>query len=301
MDEKRYLVVTADDYGIGPATSRGILDLARQGRITATVLLVNSPHAAVAVREWRSAGKPVELGWHPCLTLDQPILAPRKVPSLVDENGLFWPLGRFMRRLCLGLIRPAEMDAELRAQHSRFQDLVGQLPTVVNSHHHVQVFHPVGVILQELLSRRKRLPYMRRVREPWSMIARIPGARCKRTVLSWLGRRDARQQAKAGFAGNDWLAGVTDPPCVADADFLVRWLARLPGSCGELTCHPGHHDPTLVGRDCTQTDGQLERRPRELALLEHLSFADVCRQAGWTLVSPSTMLVRRGGAPMRAA
>ena len=35
----------ADDFGIGPGTSQGILDLAAAGRlVTATVLLVNSPH-----------------------------------------------------------------------------------------------------------------------------------------------------------------------------------------------------------------------------------------------------------------
>ena len=38
MQPKRYLVVTADDFGIGPATSRGILDLAGEGLVTATVL-----------------------------------------------------------------------------------------------------------------------------------------------------------------------------------------------------------------------------------------------------------------------
>src|SRR5437879_4950211 len=66
---KRSLIVTADDFGIGPATSLGILDLAVQGLVTGTVLLVNSPYAEQAVRAWNQAGRPVELGWHPALTL----------------------------------------------------------------------------------------------------------------------------------------------------------------------------------------------------------------------------------------
>src|SRR5262249_60479832 len=82
VDGKRYLIVAADDFGIGPATSQGILDLAVLGRVTATVLLVNSPYAEPAVRAWRQAGQPVELGWHPCLTLDRPVLPPEIVPSL---------------------------------------------------------------------------------------------------------------------------------------------------------------------------------------------------------------------------
>src|SRR5947209_16873441 len=94
VDGMRFLVVTADDFGIGPATSRGILDLAARGKVTGTVLLVNSPHAAEAVRDWRRAGGPgrLDLGWHACLTLDRPVLPPRQVPSLVRPDGTFLSL-----------------------------------------------------------------------------------------------------------------------------------------------------------------------------------------------------------------
>ena len=57
--------------------------------ITGTVLLVNSPHAEAAVSAWRRAGSRPELGWHPCLTLDAPILPPSRVPSLVAPDGRF--------------------------------------------------------------------------------------------------------------------------------------------------------------------------------------------------------------------
>ena len=55
MGRARDLVVVADDYGIGPETSRGVLDLAAEGRITATVLLVNCANAADAVAAWAQA------------------------------------------------------------------------------------------------------------------------------------------------------------------------------------------------------------------------------------------------------
>lgn len=289
VNGKRYLVVTADDYGIGAETSRGILELATLGRVTATVLLVNSPHAEPAVRVWQQSGRPVQLGWHPCLTLDRPIAPAERVPSLLRPDGTFYPLGSFMKRVALGLARPAEIECELRAQYERFIELVGQPPSVVNSHHHVQVFPPVGSILHKILSGRRRMPYIRRVREPLSMLRAIPGARAKRAFLCFLGRREARLQERGSFPGNDWLAGVTDPPHVHDPEFLVRWLSRIPGEVVELTCHPGFRDETLVGRDCTMTDGQLERRVQERSLLRDESFAAACRRAGWTLVSPADL------------
>ncbi len=289
LGDKRFLVVTADDYGIGPATSQGILDLAHRGVVTSAVLLVGSAYAEESVWKWRQAGMPMELGWHPCLTLDRPILPPSQVPSLVGADGRFHPLGVLIRRLLLKRIRSAEVEAELNAQYDRFLELIGHTPTVVNSHHHVQVFKPIGAILRKVLRRSLELPYMRRIREPWRALLRIPGARFKRMMLSWLGRHDARCQRRDGFPGNDWLAGITDPPWVADSSFLTRWLTRVPGEVVELTCHPGHFDSTLVGRDCTPDDGQLDRRVNEFHLLESPRFKETCRQAGFLLAAPAAL------------
>ena len=140
----RLLLVTADDFGVGPQTTCGILDLARRGVITSAVLLVNSPYAAEAVRQWQAAGRPLELGWHPCLTLDSPILPPDHVPSLIGCDGRFVSLGALLMRLLAGRIKTTEVEAELDAQLERFVELVGQLPTNVNAHHHVHVFSAVG-------------------------------------------------------------------------------------------------------------------------------------------------------------
>jgi predicted glycoside hydrolase/deacetylase ChbG (UPF0249 family) len=289
VDGKRYLVVTADDYGIGPATSQGILDLADRGLVTSAVLLVNSPHAGQAVRAWRQAGMPMELGWHPCLTLDEPVAPATKVPTLLGADGRFHRLGTLIRKLLLNRLRPAEIELELQAQYHRFHDFLGHPPTVVNSHHHVQVFQPIGGILRGVLRRAGQAPYMRRIREPWRMLARVPGARRKRLVLNWFGRREARQQEQEGFSGNDWLAGITDPPWVRDVNFLKRWLTRIPGQVVELTCHPGHHDTTLLGRDCTPEDGQLQRRVNEFQLLMQANFKEAYQEAGFTLATPAEL------------
>jgi len=301
VDGIRALVVTADDFGIGPATSRAILELAAEGRVTGTVLLVNTPYAEEAVRAWRQAGMALEMGWHPNLTLDAPVLPVKQVPSLVGPDGRFWPLGSFLRRTAFGRINAAEVRAELFAQHGRFCELAGRPPLLVNSHQHCQLFGPVSAALLAVLADCRPRPYVRRILEPWAMLARIPGARLKRTVLSWRGHRHARLQAQLGFPGNDWLAGITDPGCVQDPEFLVRWLTRIPGRVVELACHPGYHDPTLLGRDCVPGDGLLERRVCELALLRDERFPEVCRRAGFRLVPPSHLLAGGSATQSHAA
>lgn len=289
MASPRQLVVVADDFGIGPATSRGILELAALGRVTATVLMVNSPHAAGAVADWAKAGRPLALGWHPVLTCDAPLLPPERVPSLVDAAGRFWELNAFLKRVLLGRLRFAEIVAELEAQYQLFLDLAGAPPAVVNAHQHVALFPPAGAALLEVLLRRKERPFVRRIREPWQTLRRIPGARLKRTVLSVLGRRQARALERAGFPGCDWLAGITDPPFVADPRFVTRWLAAVPGAAVELACHPGYHDPTLVGRDSDGDDEWLQRRVDELALYRAAELPDAWHRAGFRLVPPTEL------------
>lgn len=276
----RLLLVTADDFGIGPETSRGILDLAERGAVRSTVLLVNSPYAQDAVRTWRRRGRPVELGWHPCLTLDAPMLAPERVPSLVDRSGRFHRLGPFLRRLAFGRIVESEIEAELSAQLERFQDWVESPPANVNAHHHVHVFGPVRRALARILDRLDSKPFVRRVFESGRTLSAVPGGRWKRRLLTRFGRVPL-----GDFPGNDELIGITDPPCVREPDFFRRWLSASTGSVVELTCHPGHFDRTLIGRDGSLEDGQIHRRVAEFERLADPSFDVAVRAAGFVPVN----------------
>lgn len=299
MGKRRNLVVVADDFGIGPETSRGILELAAERRITATVLLTNSPYAADAVAAWNRAGRPVELGWHPNLTLDSPILPPARVQSLIDAAGRFHTLRTFLQRACTGRLRADEVAAELGAQYERFFDLAGRPPSLVNSHQHVALFGPVGSVLLDVLREQAPKPFVRRVREPVRMLWRIPGARLKRAVLSYCGAKLARRSERLGFPGCDVLCGITDPEWTADEAFYSRWLRFVPGETVELACHPGYRDETLIGRDCATDGAGVTRRVNELHLLRAPGFVAACHASGFRLLAPSEM-VGAGSMPRAA-
>jgi predicted glycoside hydrolase/deacetylase ChbG (UPF0249 family) len=291
----RLLAVVADDYGIGPETSRAILELARAGVVTGTVLLVNSPFTEAAVKAWRTAVWPeADLGWHPCLTMDRPIAPPGDVPSLLGPDGCLWPLRRFLVRLLGGWIQPEHVYRELAAQLRRFRELTGEAPILVNAHQHVNLFGPVGAILRDVLRPLRQKVFLRRVVEPWATYSRVPGARVKRGVLALLGKKQSKQQVREGFAGPEWLLGITDPVWVQSPAFFDRWLSCVPGSVVELMCHPGHFDATLVGRDCWANDGLQQRRVDEYLLLRQPSFLESCRRAGFTLAPPSACFPRPG-------
>lgn len=293
MKRARALYVVADDFGIGPDTDRGILTVATAGRLTATVLLVNTPFADAAVRDWDRAGRPMAVGWHPNLTLDAPLLPPERVPTLVGPDGRFHRLGTFLKNALFGRLDPADVAAELTAQHRRFVELVGHPPLMVNSHQHVSLFPPVGRVLLEVLAAQPGpKPYVRRVREQRRLLWRIPAARLKRGVLSWFGRRHARRTAALGFPGADWLIGVTDPPATADDRFWTRWISHASGDAVELGCHPGFADETLLGRDVPGHKHDLARRVNELTLMLRDDFAAAVTAAGFRIASPNLFMTR---------
>ena len=293
---KRQLIVVADDFGIGHEVSRGILELMLKGSVTSTVLIVNSPYAAQDMRQWFSAGCPGEMGWHPNLTMDHPIAPARKVPGLLTKDQSLVTLGSLVFRLLNGTLQFNELVSELDAQYQRFHDLAGFPPPMINGHKHIHVFPPIHRALMEVLKRWKVRPYIRCVREPLTTLRAIPGARIKRAFLTLLGSRSSTKQLYQGFPGNHTLAGITDPQWVSDKQFFSRWLQAIPGSIVELAVHPGYRDESLIGRDCTLKDGQLERRVAEMKHLLLPEFIESCHQAGFELVAanpvrPSRRLV----------
>ena len=294
MPQSRLLLITADDFGIGPEVSRGILDLAERGALTSTVLLVNSPFAADAVQAWERRGRPIELGWHPVLTLDRPLSDPATVPSLVGPDGRFQSLGSLLKRRLLRRLNPVEIVGEFRLQLRRFVELTGQAPVNVNAHHHVHIFEPVRAALATVLAEAGIRPYVRAVSESMRTLGCVPGARLKRTILNRFGRKAAKSQTQSGFGRADAVLGITDPPFVHDHEFFPRWLRQARGRFLELTCHPGHPDDTLVGRDGTWQDGQLHRRVQEWKLLESPAFRAAIERHGFTPVTAD-------GRPLRSA
>lgn len=265
------LVVVADDFGIGPQVSRGILHLAKQRLLSASVLLVNSPFAQDGVNRWQNCGKPMTLGWHACLTMDAPILPSEHIPSLVDQRGRFYHLMTFVRRLSLGMISLNEIIAELEAQLTLFRDLIGEWPRIINGHHHVHEFPIVRRAMSVVLEKYGIRPYIRSVRpsifEDFSMSRII-----KRMGLCWL-RSLSKNAYNEYMSTNGQLYGfINDCRPEQLIKKLYRHMKHANGYPIEWMCHPGYYDATLLGRD-TNSTSDLCRREAELECLSNRHVA----------------------------
>jgi predicted glycoside hydrolase/deacetylase ChbG (UPF0249 family) len=207
----RRLIVNADDFGLTPGVSAGILAAHRHGIVTSTTVLVTADVPRDDLARARDAG--LGLGLHVNLTLGRPLTGGR---SLVDAAG------RFVRDARRAAARAAAGDVarEIDAQVERFVALVGRPPTHLDSHHHVGLHPPVR---EALLACAARLG--------------VP-------VRS----QDAAARARARAARlrtPDHFFGESGPAAYWSLARTRAALAALPPGVSEFMTHPGWFDEAL--------------------------------------------------------
>jgi predicted glycoside hydrolase/deacetylase ChbG (UPF0249 family) len=112
----KYLIVNADDFGLTPGVCQGILKAHKEGIVTSTTILINSPHLDLALNLLTETPK-LDLGLHLNITWGKPVLPLSKVKTLVDENGFF------IRNKNFETINPEEVGEEWKAQIEKAESL----------------------------------------------------------------------------------------------------------------------------------------------------------------------------------
>lgn len=221
----KQLVLCADDFAVHEAASRGIAELARLGRLSATSVMVLSerwPRDATLLRALRGR---IDVGLH----LDW-------TSEFARRAGHGMPLAVAMLRARIGAFERGAVRTVIERQLDAFEAQWGFPPDHVDGHQHVHQFAGIREVLVALLRDRYGAspPYLRLSRAS-------PGqADFKSRVMAAMGAAALQRQAKrAGIACAPYLGGVynfaTDStPYAARMD---HWLDRV--ALGTLLmCHP---------------------------------------------------------------
>lgn len=242
------LIVNADDLGRAHGINSGVFEAHRLGIVTSATAMVN--YDGVREAAALSGENPrLGIGLHVALTGGRTALAPAAVPSLADDRGR-------QPRKPEGLegANPAEIEAEVEAQFSKFIDVFGRKPTHLDSHHHSHrrkdVFEAVCAI-----ARREGLP----VRNAGGTMG---------AELRSLGLR-TNDAFEEGFFDQ----GVS-------VAHLVAIIEGLPEGSTELMCHPAHEDAELLA-----SSSYAAVRVRELAALCDPSVRAALEREGVRLIS----------------
>ena len=245
------LIVTADDFGIGLQTSKGIIQAHLHGPVTATSLMsITGDHVRASIPLLADAPN-LDVGLHIVLTDcgERPLVA-RRSSGLIDREGNFLSNGKLWMKAFSGKLDERAIADEITAQAELFIKLMGRRPAYVDGHHHA---HQLPIIRQALLDVMDHdlLPRITRATiEPADMIRAVPSVRFKRRLADRLGKRAANAFSQTRAWTNDFYFGMLAAHDLRRPFPWDAYLSHLP-STGviEWVVHPGLPDDTLKGRD----------------------------------------------------
>lgn len=126
------LIITADDYGMCDIVDKAIDAGIENGIITTTNVMLNMETLCNAA-DLRERYPHISVGIHWNVTTGKPVCKPEEIPTLVDEQGVFWSIGVFKKKYSNKKIDPADLEKELEAQYLLFEKTCGK-PDYWNTH-----------------------------------------------------------------------------------------------------------------------------------------------------------------------
>jgi hypothetical protein len=262
------VILNADDYAMDEGVDAAVLELARQGVVTAASAMVLSPSWPEAGRRLMDA--PLDRGLHFDLT------------SEFAAPGRSAPLPRLMGAAFSGQLDRSAVRHALDRQLDRFEAVAGAAPDFVDGHQHV---HQLPLVREVLLSSLKgrygaaasRIGIRSCLARHWRGL--------KAAIIAATGARGlARLAGKADHPANTDFAGVYDFSPQADLAGLWRvWLTSLAGERPLIMCHVASH-----GVPGGPADTIRAARLQEWQWLSSSAFRDLCTQSsvqltGWRL------------------
>jgi predicted glycoside hydrolase/deacetylase ChbG (UPF0249 family) len=126
------ILITADDYGMCQPVDTAIDECIAAGLVTTTNVILNMETLNNA-KTLKTRFPHISVGIHWNVTTGKPLLETEQISTLVDENGNFFTLSEFKKRMSKGDIKKNHLKAELRAQYKAFYELCGK-PDYWNTH-----------------------------------------------------------------------------------------------------------------------------------------------------------------------
>jgi predicted glycoside hydrolase/deacetylase ChbG (UPF0249 family) len=277
MSSFRSVILCADDFGLADGVSRGIVELAEMGRLSATGAMTNMPGWRRMARSLMPLRDRIAVGLHLNFTAGTPLgPMPRLAPL-----GAFPALKDLLPKALKRQLPDSEIAEEISRQIEAFEEAFGDAPAFVDGHQHV---HVLPAIRPALIQALKARGYAGRVwlRDPSdkaTAILRRPIGRSKALIVKSLARGFARSAHAAGFRTNKGFSGFAPLDLsVPVARVFEEAFSKL-GAHPLVMCHPGYVDDELRA-----LDPALESRVEELNYLKSDAFRDLLEEQGLRLV-----------------
>lgn len=276
----KYLIVSADDFGLAKSVNEGIVKAYKDGIVT-SVNLVPSGEAFENALELIKSLEIEDAGAHLALTETASLSDNSKVPSLIGKDGRFPKNhGDFFPKLFLKKLDLSQVYTELNNQLERIEK-AGVRITCLSGHEHIQMMPEIlGVFIR--LAAEYNIPSIRCLYGEKLFNSMQLGRIYRSLVLAYFTGRMRKDLARAGIKHADNFIGFLDSGNLTK-EILINMAGSLEEGTTELVCHPGFLGPEIRSRyrfhlNCEQelsalTDGSV-RKALEDAGVKLISYRD---------------------------
>jgi predicted glycoside hydrolase/deacetylase ChbG (UPF0249 family) len=262
------LIINADDYGYFSCVSRGIVEAAKAGTITATGILATHPELNEQL-DWLNTVPQLDLGVHLNLTFKQPLTTVMR-EKLARWNGCFPNAYLMSLMLITGKIPFNTVREEWCAQIEACQS---KKLVFLNSHEHIHML-PVLFPLVLDLAKTYHIPHIRLTQAEWLKPFTAAGL-IRNTLMQAMQMANQRKIKKPPplFLGLSRSGRL-------DYQSLAHIFSTLKaGHSYELMCHPGYFDgneilePKLLAYHDWQGELALLQSPQLQELFQRFNIS----------------------------
>ena len=186
MRSFRSVILCADDFGLADGVSRGIVELAWKGRLSATGAMTNMPGWRRAAPDLKPLKDRIAVGLHLNFTVGVPL---GEMPDLAAD-GVFPPLQILLAKALKRQLQASEIAAEIARQLDAFTQAFGAAPAFVDGHQHVHILPGIRKALIEALAARGYAgrTWLRDPADRAASVLRRPVGRSKALVVKALAK-----------------------------------------------------------------------------------------------------------------
>lgn len=230
------LVLCADDFGRSAAINEAVLVLARQGKLSATSVMVDEPYSYTGQGASDLVRLPdFDIGLHLTLT-DSSVAAMRET---LARSGVAPTIDRLTFDAFRGRVPLAAIEMEVTRQFDLFERVFGRSPDFVDAHQHAHLLPGIRPIVLDAAARRGRNLWVRSCEDDFIAVARRGGDRLRAWRSAWLSRGLRRDATARGLRVNDGFSGLYDLRSPGRYRYRFPAFLRRPGPTNHLLAvHP---------------------------------------------------------------
>lgn len=254
----KQIIVNADDFGRHRLMNAAVEEGLNLGCLRSATIMPGGLAFDDAIRIAKEHPE-LGVGVHLTMVNGNPVLAPEQIPSLVTEEGKFWPEHTtFVKKYFLGQIKLSELKLELTAQLRKVQ-AAGIKISHVDSHQHMHTLPGIIDFVLQLAA------------DAGIKAIRIPGTPIKadegelnsvgqligRAGLATLAKMAALKAKNKGFVMPNHFAGLVAGGAVDTANLRKICLNMQEGTT-EVMMHPGVDNKILCRETQWEHDFEAE-------------------------------------------